>query len=50
MTEAIGEEDYLKWVIYYHERQEAMVRRVLCVAALCLLDGVDTATLLHLST
>ncbi len=25
MTEAIGIDDYLRWIIYYHEQQEAFV-------------------------
>lgn len=26
LTDSVGVEEYLKWIIYYHERQEAHVR------------------------
>jgi high-affinity Fe2+/Pb2+ permease len=42
MTESIGEEDFLRWVIFYHERQEALVRGCFCMPCfmLCLVAGL----------
>ncbi len=39
MKEAIGEEEYLRWIIYYHEKQEALV--LCCVQCM---GGAQRAT------
>lgn len=26
MADAVGESDFLRWIVYYHEKQEAHVR------------------------